>query len=291
MALAQQRYSEFYRSSAYAAFPRRERSGGRFRTDAMIVHQEAHENVDPATSELVIGVTLSGATPARWKVGSTWREIEARLPGCIGVSPIGEALEMSVTEDHELLVIALSEAAIADLKADYVPDCVDILNQGHRKYHYDQETARRAHAVWSALSSTDTISSLLADAEVQALLASTLRMIAGQSPDTRRTDGRVDIASLEDYVRSRISDRVSVDDLAGISGLKPTRLNETFKRQTGQTPYAFVRSVRMRMATEALLAGKEPLASIAYRLGFADQAHFSREVKLHTGVSPSKYRA
>ena len=291
MTSSPKRYSEFYRSSGYAAFPRQERSGGRLRTEAMVVHQEPHENMDPATSDVVVGLTLAGATPARWKVGPTWREIEARRPGCIGVSPLDEPLEMSVPEDHSLLVIAISRSAVAELQAGYMLECAEILNEGHWCYHYDQETERRAHAVWRALSPKDSIASLLVDAEVQGFLASILRMIAGRDLKRRRLHSSIDLGRLEEYIRAAISDGVSVKSLADLAGLKPSYFNETFKRQTGETPYNFVRKIRAQMAIDLLLAGKEPLAVIAYRLGFADQAHFARELKAQTGFSPSDYRS
>ena len=96
---------------------------------------------------------------------------------------------------------------------------------------------------------------------------------------------------LEQYVRAEIASGISVEDMARESRMKPSRFNESFKKQTGETPYGFVKRVRLQMAIDLLLAGTEPLATIASSLGFADQAHFSREVKAQTGHSPSEYRS
>ncbi len=51
-----------------------------------------------------------------------------------------------------------------------------------------------------------------------------------------------------------------------------------------------MRRMRLERAA-ALIAGKTgTLSEIAYRVGFSDQAHFSRSFKRHLGMTPSEYR-
>lgn len=57
-----------------------------------------------------------------------------------------------------------------------------------------------------------------------------------------------------------------------------------------QTPGQLMRGMRLERAA-ALVAGKAGnLSEIAYRVGFSDQAHFSRSFKRHFGTTPSEYR-
>ncbi|WP_422822450.1 helix-turn-helix domain-containing protein [Vreelandella azerica] len=48
--------------------------------------------------------------------------------------------------------------------------------------------------------------------------------------------------------------------------------------------------LRRDMAVEALTRSSEPLVGIAERLGFEDQACFSRAFRIWTGNSPAAYR-
>jgi AraC-like DNA-binding protein len=53
-----------------------------------------------------------------------------------------------------------------------------------------------------------------------------------------------------------------------------------------------IRLDRFRRAIAILEnAPSMPLARIAYRLGFADQAHFTREFAAFAGIPPTRYRA
>lgn len=52
----------------------------------------------------------------------------------------------------------------------------------------------------------------------------------------------------------------------------------------------YIRDVRLRHATEALLGSRAPLAEIAVRTGFADQAHFTRVFRKRNGVAPGVFR-
>ncbi|QCR38696.1 AraC family transcriptional regulator [Nissabacter sp. SGAir0207] len=79
-------------------------------------------------------------------------------------------------------------------------------------------------------------------------------------------------------------------ELADISGMSRYQLIRLFRAETGMTPHAWQLNARVNQARRWLQSGYE-ITDIAYRLGFADQSHFQRVFKAHTGVTPGSYRA
>lgn len=82
---------------------------------------------------------------------------------------------------------------------------------------------------------------------------------------------------------------VTLDGLAAQAGLGRYALIRAFASATGMTPHAYLLNARVNQARELLRQGLQ-LADVAYRLGFADQAHFQRVFKAHAGVTPGVYR-
>lgn len=67
-------------------------------------------------------------------------------------------------------------------------------------------------------------------------------------------------------------------------------LQRWFARYVGVAPLRVLRRYRLQDATAALEAGERDLAGLAAELGWADQAHFTREFTTVIGVSPDRYR-
>lgn len=78
-------------------------------------------------------------------------------------------------------------------------------------------------------------------------------------------------------------------ELARQEGLHPVYFSRAFSRWTGSRPSAFRARARFQRALAALSAG-QPLADAAQQAGFADQAHFSRAAREHSGLSPGQLR-
>jgi AraC-like DNA-binding protein len=86
------------------------------------------------------------------------------------------------------------------------------------------------------------------------------------------------------------AERVSMDELEAASGLSRWELARQFRAAYGVGPHRFHLLRRLGMA-RGLLAQNMPLADIALRCGFADQAHLSRHFKRAFGLSPGQWRA
>jgi len=84
-------------------------------------------------------------------------------------------------------------------------------------------------------------------------------------------------------------DALSLGELAVLAGMSRYQLIRSFRAASGLTPHAWQLNGRINQARDRLRAG-EALADIAHRLGFADQSHFQRMFKAHTGVTPGRYR-
>lgn len=99
-------------------------------------------------------------------------------------------------------------------------------------------------------------------------------------------DRRVSRAVAE-IVRS--SGRIGVATLSRDSGASPRNLTRLFDRWVGLPPKIFARIARAQEALRRIQAIPSPnLKTLAAELGFADQAHMSRELKKITGVQPSQ---
>lgn len=81
----------------------------------------------------------------------------------------------------------------------------------------------------------------------------------------------------------------SLRQMAQAAGLSPYQLIRAFRTATGMTPHAYQLNAHVNRARNGLQAGTA-LAQLAHELGFADQSHFQRVFKAHTGITPGRYR-
>ncbi|MEN1727614.1 MAG: AraC family transcriptional regulator [Pseudomonadota bacterium] len=94
-----------------------------------------------------------------------------------------------------------------------------------------------------------------------------------------------------DYISNHFGQSVVVEDLASEAQLSTSHFSHLFKQTIGTSPMQFVAAYRVEQAKKRLAKQGEPMIDIAMACGFSDQAHFSRQFKRLTGLSPSKYRA
>lgn len=102
---------------------------------------------------------------------------------------------------------------------------------------------------------------------------------------TRRTVERV-----IDYIRANLGERLSLDDIAAISGYSRYHFVRAFRESTGLPPYAYVLRERIAVAKELLHASDLPVAEIAARVGFTTHAQFSSRFREIVGTTPIGYR-
>lgn len=92
------------------------------------------------------------------------------------------------------------------------------------------------------------------------------------------------------HIRGKSSDSVGIDAMIGDIGMSRSNFFRRFKACTGMSPGLFQNVVRLEQAVQLTISSQEPLGAAARRLGFMDQAHFSRFFRNHTAVSPRQYR-
>ncbi|KTT25219.1 AraC family transcriptional regulator [Pseudacidovorax intermedius] len=92
-----------------------------------------------------------------------------------------------------------------------------------------------------------------------------------------------------EHMRAHVSDKATIDEIAGKVGLSRAHLFALFRDQLSTTPQVFWSAVRVEEAMRRVGNGA-PLTDVAMDLGFSAPSNFSRFFKEHTGVSPSIFR-
>lgn len=82
----------------------------------------------------------------------------------------------------------------------------------------------------------------------------------------------------------------TVDSLAMIAGMSRSAFAAAFRRAFGQSPMSLVKLVRLRRASELLVATTLPVADVAKRVGFSSRSNFSLAFGQLHGMGPSRFR-
>lgn len=91
-------------------------------------------------------------------------------------------------------------------------------------------------------------------------------------------------------IERKAADGITLSEAAEILELSRSVLARGFRERMGCSVGEYRHRVLVRRARHMLLATNASLSAIAFRLGFADQSHFTRVFKRHTSFPPGRYR-
>jgi AraC-like DNA-binding protein len=94
------------------------------------------------------------------------------------------------------------------------------------------------------------------------------------------------LAHLRDHYGTPISNR----QLARLAHMSVRAFERKFQASFHLTPQRYLKKLRLRMASRALVYTGDGLAEIATACGFSDQSHLTREFRRHFGRTPRDYR-
>jgi AraC-like DNA-binding protein len=138
---------------------------------------------------------------------------------------------------------------------------------------------------------------LWADATALQLMADVLEaaFVRHGLPRRRRRNGteadhadRVETAKT--YLASRLSERISLDDVARAVHASPFHLARVFGQRTGVPLHRYLTQLRLRAALEQLAGGASDLTALALDLGFSSHSHFADVFRREFGRTPSDVR-
>jgi AraC-like DNA-binding protein len=122
-------------------------------------------------------------------------------------------------------------------------------------------------------------------------------VVVGTAGITRKLDGVAQeiapgfefgpvLAHLRDHYHESVTNR----QLARLVHMSVRTFERRFQSRFHLTPQKYLKKLRLRMASRALVYSRQSLAEVAIGCGFSDQSHFTREFRRYFGRTPREFR-
>ncbi|NOH96373.1 AraC family transcriptional regulator [Vibrio sp. 99-70-13A1] len=98
------------------------------------------------------------------------------------------------------------------------------------------------------------------------------------------------LSRVKEKLIDNLDSNLSLTDLSQEIGVSQYHLIRTFKQYYGLSPHAYLLDERIKRAKEMLKTG-QTIVDTSNQLGFSDQAHFQRNFKKRTAVTPRLYQS
>lgn len=170
-------------------------------------------------------------------------------------------------------------------RAELLRPCGEILDRVSHLHH--PGIAALAWRLAEELRGQDSVSGLMMEGLILEMFASAARL--GELARAER-QAPVWLAHARDLLHDRFSEGIRLGEVAREVGVHPVHLARVFRGHFRVPIGAYVRRLRLDWAQDRLRRTDDTLADIALRAGFADQSHFTRQFKRHTGLTPDRYR-
>lgn len=160
----------------------------------------------------------------------------------------------------------------------------------------DEETASleaQFQCVFDLAVKTDSASRLQEKGEILKLVSTYIRIAQASgyhSAPESSARAEKNIPDVIDYMNNHLSEKITVEELAGLLHVHPNYFIRMFKSYMGVPPLNYVNRLRVERAKSLLENTSLPVSAIMERLGFDDISTFSSFFKHYTGYNPSLFR-
>ena len=136
---------------------------------------------------------------------------------------------------------------------------------------------------------------LVAESLATAFFIGLIRLLAGndgRAIEPIKSDSRAHghVRRATEYMHSNLDRDIGLSELAASAGCSLERLKQAFREHVGEPPYRYLLRMRIEKARHLLVAGDDPISSVAALCGFNNQAHFTTAFARIVGMPPAKWR-
>lgn len=205
-----------------------------------------------------------------WGRGKTWRS----APGAILVKEPGDVhRDLAHRDETVFTAVMLPAKEVTRLKELGKVSTLPHLEPG-------DERAAALHRLHDAVcDGADELALSVALAEAMSSLTELSSAVSHHTRPVRRAT---------EYLRERLTDSVTLDDLAAHAALDKFHLCRAFRAQVGMPPHTYLTHLRVQRARHLLRQGVRA-SELAPRVGFYDQSQLTRHFKRIVGVTPGRY--
>lgn len=122
------------------------------------------------------------------------------------------------------------------------------------------------------------------------LLASALGRRRVADPGRAAASGESVTGRALRYIESNLFSKLALAAIAQQAFASPSTLLRQFRRDTGATPYGYIKTRRLEEARRLIQAGTHPVGDVAMLVGYESFAAFSTAFKQEFGRAPSSFR-
>ncbi|SFH45589.1 transcriptional regulator, AraC family [Palleronia marisminoris] len=282
-------FAQWYSAGHLASYVRTTTSAGGA-IHLLEAAQPAGDMSDPAVPDIVLYQDLHGGSRVIGDMGGERFDVGSEKGGFF-LSALRFANTVIVDAAHELRSLSfplaqwqsvLDEATDGQFFIDYRD-----LSMGS----FASPTIRFAiRNLWALRIEEGMLSRLLAQAAGCEILAELCRL--GGAPFGQVKGGLAPWAERRsvELMRARLSEDISLDDLAVEAKVSPFHFARMFKQSVGVPPRVYLTRLRVEKACELLERTDLPITQIALTVGYSSSQVFARVFIKHRRMSPSDYR-
>lgn len=138
--------------------------------------------------------------------------------------------------------------------------------------------------LWADVTALQLVADVLESAFVQRGVAREPKRQGTGADHAERTE------AVKAYLACRMSERITLDDVARAVHASPFHLARIFQQQTGVPVHRYLTQLRLRASLERLAEDDTDITAIALELGFSSHSHFTDAFRREFGRPPSKVR-
>ena len=105
----------------------------------------------------------------------------------------------------------------------------------------------------------------------------------------KQTDKIEAVGKMQKYILTHLNEKITLDDLSRTSGYSKFHAVRMFKELSGDTPYEYIRALRLTKAAESLRDFGGKIIEIALKSGFESHDGFTRAFERRFGITPKRY--
>lgn len=282
-------FAQWHSTGQHSSYVRSMKSPGAI-LDLLEIQRPAGDMSRPALPDIVLIEDMLGCSRVQGDLGGGRFDMTT-VKGALAVAAPNFATTVINDGSHRLRSLALPVAQWQGVLDDAASGGLSLDSLSIYGRVFDSPAIRSAlRNLWTLCNDEGVPSRLLARAAGLKILAELCRL--GGAPLTAAKGGLAPWAQRRclELMHARLSEDISLDELAAEARLSPFHFARMFKQSVGVPPRVYLTRLRMEKACELLETTDLPVTQIAQEVGYSSNQVLARIFIKHQRMSPTDYR-